>query len=265
MWEKTRRSWQGQPPGPFPSPHGPSLLGWVGENTPQHGRPPVDSQSSTQRCPSRGARKIQPWLLTLCQGSKGKAAMDSASGIFWRHLEYPSLWEPRDPCASSWISEKGDRACRPEALRGGGFCLQRACLLGLPEGPWTRAQRSRRPEPRLLICACAPHLLTPQGLAGPCFSGTENWPSARSPWQPGHSSCGPGPQVQSGSSCPPPPPRAFPAQPTSPQRPGAVRFRGKGPQVGAGAWECVSSSSSEGRSPVITQALDGWARQETSS
>ena len=73
---------KGYLPGPSPpgtAPH--SLAGW--ERTyPNRGSPPADSRSSTQGCPSRGADKVQHWLLSLCQGSKGKAAVGSASSVF---------------------------------------------------------------------------------------------------------------------------------------------------------------------------------------
>jgi len=161
------------------------LTPWLGgrEHTPTGAVHLWIPRAPHSAAPAEGRVKSSPGCLPCVRAPKGKQLWNLPAASF-------DIWSTPH-CENRETSElppgslrRAGRACRLEALRGGGFCLQRAFLSSGPSGRprqvlsalglWTRAQRSRRPEPGLLICACSPHLLTPQGLAGPCLSGTEN-------------------------------------------------------------------------------------------
>lgn len=141
----------------------------------------MDSQSSTQSCPSRGRIKSSTGCLTV-SGLKGKAAVGSASRLCGDILEYLTVRTER-PLRFLLESRKrrAGRPCRLEALRWGGFCLQEAFLSPGPSGRprpvlsavglWTQRSTLSETEPGLLMQWYAPHLLTPQGLRSPASQG----------------------------------------------------------------------------------------------
>ena len=148
------------------------LTPWLGgrEHTPTGAVHLWIPRAPHSAAPAEGRVKSSPGCLPCVRAPKGKQLWNLPAASF-------DIWSTPH-CENRETSElppgslrRAGRACRLEALRGGGFCLQRAFLSSGPSGRprqvlsalglWTRAQRSRRPEPGLLICACSPHLLTP--------------------------------------------------------------------------------------------------------